>query len=97
MKTLLAFIFFLSSAYSYAGPKVTTTIESIRVRPHVSYIMFEGCQKWSLVYLDSEYRKAMISVALVAGSANKEVEVQYEHDDGCNTTESELTYLQIKF
>lgn len=87
----------LLSEISHAGPTEVTSVKNVRVRPHVAYVLFDGCAKYSKIYLESEYAKLMMSVALTAGAAGKPVEVAFQDDGGCQNVESTLTYLEIQF
>lgn len=87
----------LLSELGHAGPTEVTSVKHIRVRPHVAYVLFDGCQRYSKIYLESEYAKLMMSVALTAGAAGRPVEVQFQDDGGCQNIESTLTYLEVKF
>ena len=86
----------LASSASYAGEYVSDAqIDNLRVRTWVTYIKLDKCTKYSRIKLDDEYGKAMYSAALTAFASGKKVKVSLVEPDGCNTTESEIEYIDI--
>ena len=67
---LLVFLFLSDTVFAYnrASGK---SIENIRVRPMVAFELFEGCAKYTKIYLTNDYYKSMLSVALTAAAAGK--------------------------
>ena len=80
-----------------AGQVISSTVvEHVRVRPGVAYVKFEACSKYSRVYINTEYDKAMYSTALAAGVGKQSVSVEFNGPD-CSLEELEMLYLDIKF
>ncbi|MEY8215342.1 MAG: hypothetical protein RPR97_12790 [Colwellia sp.] len=97
MSLALVLIFLIGANQAFSGPvKGPTKIDKIRIRAGVTYVMFTGCERYALIYLNTEYGKAMFSSALTAATADKNVTVQFEDAAGCGT-ESQLTYLEVDF
>ena len=101
MKRLLILIAFLSG-FAYTLPvkagaqQITTSIEKIRIRDWVTYIKLQGCPRYSRIYLNDEYGKAMYSAALTAAAASKQVTVFFEDTNGCDV-EGKLVFLEVNF
>lgn len=97
-KLLILFVFlFLSdtvSAYNRASDK---SIENIRVRPNIAYVKFEGCARYTRISLINDYYKSMLSVALTAAAAGKKVEVVFQNNESCATTEPLIEFIDVKF
>ncbi|WP_444931236.1 hypothetical protein ACJJIF_05475 [Microbulbifer sp. SSSA002] len=76
---------------------MTADIVNVRVRSAVTYIKLEGCNKYSKIYFNTEYEKAMYTTALTAATSGKPVTVEFEESDGCDSKESELIFLDIAY
>ncbi|MEJ6476231.1 hypothetical protein [Pseudoalteromonas piscicida] len=74
-----------------------TEIKNIRVRPTLTYVLFEGCHHYSKIYLRNDYDKSMLSVALTAAAANKKVAVQFLDGKSCSQVETEINFIDVKF
>lgn len=95
MKRMLIVALLLSSS-AFAGITISdATIENVRVRTWTTYIKLEECPKYSKIKLDTEYGKAMYSTALTAFATDKKVKIGLVLDDGCNSSESELEYIDV--
>ncbi|WP_276754498.1 hypothetical protein [Pseudoalteromonas marina] len=93
---LLVFLFLSDTVFAYnrASGKL---IENIRVRPMVAFVLFEGCANYTKIYLTNDYYKSMLSVALTAAAAGKKVEVVFQNNASCATTEAQIEYIDVKF
>ena len=85
----------LFSGLVIAGPTMTTQIEKVRVRPSVAYLKLKGCPRYSIVRINTEYDKAMYSAALAAAAGKKDIYVEFEADDGCQSTESKFKVFEV--
>jgi hypothetical protein len=94
-KVISLLVIVLMAASVYAGPRKTTTVEKIRVRASVAYVKLAGCNKYNRVYLDTEYGKAMLSVAMMAAAAGKTVSVEFNEATGCSSVESEFVFFEV--
>jgi vancomycin permeability regulator SanA len=83
-----------ASAYNRASDK---SIKNIRVRPNIAYVKFEGCARYTRISLINDYYKSMLSVALTAAAAGKKVEVVFQNNESCATTEPLIEYIDVKF
>lgn len=95
---LIGFFILLFSqvAFSYESNS-NTKIKNIRVRPTVAYVFFEGCSRYSKIYLTNDYYKAMLSVALTAAAANKSVAVGFAEGQSCASVEPVVSYIDVRF
>ena len=73
------------------------SIENIRVRPVVAFVLFEGGAMYTKIYLTNDYYKSMLSVALTAAAAGKKVDVAFQNNASCANTEAQIEYIDVKF
>ena len=97
IKLLIFTLLFILCVEAFAGPSMIANVKNVRVRDYVAYVKLEGCAKYSKIYFNTDYEKAMYSTALAAGVSGKSVRVEFVELDGCDTIESELKYLDIQF
>ena len=94
MTTAILMFLFCFELHAYTA-KSNVGIKNIRVRPGVAYIKFEGCSRYSRVYLTNDYYKAMLSVALTAAVAKKRVSVEFQNKQSCASTEPLINYIDV--
>jgi hypothetical protein len=99
MKKIIIFItlyIFGCEVHAYVA-KSNVEIKNIRVRPNVAYVKFEGCARYSRIFLTNDYYKAMLSVALTAAAAKKSVTVEFQNGHSCNSNDIEplINYIDV--
>ncbi|ESP95251.1 hypothetical protein [Pseudoalteromonas luteoviolacea] len=98
MKKIIALCCLLLSSETVLAYNANSSVEikNIRVRPTVAYVLFEGCSRYSKIYLSNDYYKSMFSVAMMAAASNKKVAVEFQENKSCASTEPVINYIDIK-